>query len=156
MARQNSLEPDDAPGLRDAEEVLRRARQDEVDALEARERYRAHGLPRIDVDGPVIDRLHPDERVVDVRQSAVVSRHLPETTAPTGLPGRLYLTTRRLLLLGHEPLDVDLAEIDELAVAGERLLVTLRDATGLSIDASRPRLLRVQIAAALAAVRPGV
>ena len=44
-------------------------------------------------------------------------------------------------------------KIEELALAGERLLITLRDGTGLSIDASRPRLMRVQIAAALAAGR---
>jgi hypothetical protein len=58
-----------------------------------------------------------------------------------------------LMVVGGAPLDVELAEIDELALAGERLLVTLRDGTGLSIDASRPRLMRVQIAAALAAGR---
>ena len=45
------------------------------------------------------------------------------------------------------------SQIEELALAGERLLITLRDGTGLSIDASRPRLMRVQIAAALAAGR---
>jgi hypothetical protein len=57
------------------------------------------------------------------------------------------------MVVGHAPLDVELGGIDELALAGERLLVTLRDGTGLSIDASRPRLLRVQIAAALSAGR---
>jgi predicted acyl esterase len=69
------------------------------------------------------------------------------------LPGRLYLTTRRLTLAGRAPLDVELDEIGELALVGDRLLVTLRDGTGLSIDAWRPRLLRVQIAAARAAGR---
>ena len=39
------------------------------------------------------------------------------------------------MLVGHTPLEVELGEIDELALAGERLLVTLRDGTGLSIDA---------------------
>lgn len=140
------------PAVRDAEDILRRTQDDEREAIEARASYRTNGLPRIEVDAAILARLRDDERVVDVRPSAVVNRHRPDESLE--LPGRLYLTTRRLMLVGREPLDVELYDIDELALAGERLLVTLRDATGLSIDASRPRLLRVQIAAALAAARP--
>jgi hypothetical protein len=77
------------------------------------------------------------------------------------LSGRLYLTTTRLLLLVRStadgPIDAELAvplsDIDELAVVGERLLVSLSDGTGLTVDAGRPRLLRVQIAAARHASR---
>ncbi len=82
------------------------------------------------------------------------------------LSGRLYLTTARLVLLvrptadgqtADRPTDgelsVGLADIEELACVGERLLVSLADGTGLTIDAGRPRLLRVQIAAARAAWR---
>ncbi len=82
------------------------------------------------------------------------------------LSGRLYLTTERLVLLvrptadgktADRPTDgelsVGLADIEELACVGERLLVSLADGTGLTIDAGRPRLLRVQIAAARAASR---
>ena len=82
------------------------------------------------------------------------------------LSGRLYLTTARLLLLVRPTADgpaadgpadgeltVGLADIEELACVGERLLVSLADGTGLTIDAGRPRLLRVQIAAARAASR---
>ena len=82
------------------------------------------------------------------------------------LSGRLYLTTERLVLLvrptadgptADRPTDgelsVGLADIEELACVGERLLVSLADGTGLTIDAGRPRLLRVQIAAARAAAR---
>ena len=82
----------------------------------------------------------------------MVSRHL-RGDGTDDFPGRLYLTTQRLMVVGGAPLDVELSQIDELALAGERLLITLRDGTGLSIDASRPRLMRVQIAAALAAGR---
>ena len=140
------------PGIRDAEEILDRAREDERDAIEARARYREDGLPVLEVDEPVAARLRPGETAIDARTSAVVSRHLPGDGTDDH-PGRLYLTTQRLMVVGGAPLDVELAEIDELALAGERLLVTLRDGTGLSIDASRPRLMRVQIAAALAAGR---
>ena len=143
---------DGGPGIRDAEEILDRAREDERDAIEARSRYREDGLPVLEVDGPVTERLRPGETVMDVRTSAVVSRHL-RGDGTDDHPGRLYLTTQRLMVVGGAPLDVELAEIEELGLAGERLLVTLRDGTGLAIDASRPRLMRVQIAAALAAGR---
>jgi hypothetical protein len=39
-------------------------------------------------------------------------------------------------------------------VAGERLLVTLRDAEGVVFELDRPRLLRTEIAAAMRALRP--
>jgi len=140
------------PGIRDAEEILERARDDERDAVEARTRYRADGLPVLEVDGSVAERLRPGETVIDSRTSAVVSRHL-RGDGTDDFPGRLFVTTRRLMVVGSVQLDVELDQIDELALAGERLLVTLRDGTGMAIDASRPRLMRVQIAAALAAGR---
>ncbi len=65
-----------------------------------------------------------------MRPAAVVSRHL-RGDGTEEFPGRLYLTNRRLILDGGEPLEVELGQIEELALAGERLLVTLRDATGL-------------------------
>ena len=139
-------------GIRDAEEILTRAHEDERDAIEARRRYRVDGLPVLEVEGPVTERLRPGETVIDARTSAVVSRHL-RGDGIDDFPGRLYLTTQRMIVVGRAPLDVELTQIDELSLAGERLLVTLRDGTGLSIDASRPRLMRVQIAAALVAGR---
>jgi hypothetical protein len=143
-----ALELVGGPGIRDAEEILLRAREDERDAFEARARYRADGLPRLKVQGAIAERLRPDEAVVTVRQSALISRHL-RGDGTEQLAGRLYVTNQRLTLFGGGPLEVEVGDIVELALAGERLLVTLRDATGLSIDASRPRLLRVQIAAAV-------
>jgi hypothetical protein len=134
------------PGIRDAEEILLRIRQDEAESDEARIRYRVEGLPSIDVDAPAAERLRPGEAALDVRSSAVITRHLLGDGTDE-LAGQLVLTTHRLLVVGHAPLDVELGDIDELTLAGERLLVTLRDGTGLSINASRPRLLRVQIAA---------
>jgi hypothetical protein len=87
------------PGIRDAEEILSRAHEDERDALEARTRYRAHGLPVLEVDGPVAERLRPDETVIDARTSTVVSRHL-RGDGTDDFPGRLYLTTQRLMVVG--------------------------------------------------------
>ena len=152
MEEPQSVQLTQGPGIRDAEEILSRAHEDEREAIEARTRYRAHGLPVLEVDGAIADRRRANETVVDARTSAVVSRH-QRGDGTEDFSGRLYLTTQRLLVVGGAPLDVELGQIEELALAGERLLVTLRDGTGLSIDASRPRLMRVQIAAALAAGR---
>jgi hypothetical protein len=147
-----AVEHTEGPGIRDAEEILLRAQEDESAALEARVRYRADGLPILVVDGPVAEGLRPGENVVDVRPSTIVNRHLRDDGFEQ-LAGRLYLTNQRLMLLGRAPLEVELGEIDELGLAGEQLLIRLRDGSGLSIEAARPRLLRVQIAAALVAGR---
>jgi len=143
---------DGGPGIRDAEAILERTREDERAAFDARALYRTEGLPTIEPDAAVTHSIRPGETVVSVRTSSVVSRHL-RGDGIDDFAGRLYLTSQRLLLLGQSPLDVELDQIDELALAGERLLVTLTDGTGLSIDAVQPRLLRVQIAAALAGGR---
>ena len=78
--------------------------------------------------GTIAERLRPGETVVDVRPSAVVSRHL-RGDGTDEFAGSLYLTSQRLMLVGHAPLEVELGQIDELALAGERLLVTLPDGT---------------------------
>jgi hypothetical protein len=140
------------PGIRDAEEILERARQDERDAFDARARYRTDGLPPIEPDGQIAEHLRTGEAVFVERPSSVVSRH-QRSDGADDFAGSLYLTSERLILVGRTPFEVGLDQIDELALAGERLLVTLADGTGLSIDAARPRLLRVQIAAALTAGR---
>ena len=140
------------PGIRDAEEILDRAREDEREAFDARARYRTDGLPTIEPDGQIAEHLRAGETVFVERPSSVVSRH-QRGDGTDDFAGSLYLTSQRLMLVGHTPFEVGLDQIDELALAGERLLVTLADGTGLSIDAARPRLLRVQIAAALTAGR---
>jgi hypothetical protein len=140
------------PGIRDAEEILERAREDEREAFEARARYRTDGLPTIEPDGQIAKQLRAGEAVFVERPSSVVSRHQRGDDSDD-FAGSLYLTSQRLVLVGRAPFDVGLDQIDELALAGERLLVTLADGTGLSIDSAKPRLLRVQIAAALTAGR---
>ncbi|MFL5682817.1 MAG: hypothetical protein ACJ77O_06710, partial [Chloroflexota bacterium] len=106
----------------------------------------------IEPDDAIAASIGADESIFVVRPSSAVSRHLRGDDTED-FAGRLYLTSQRLILLGHTNVEVDLAEIDELALAGERLLITLDDGTGLSIDTDQPRLLRVQIAAALTAGR---
>lgn len=142
----------DAASVRDATEILARALDDERAAVEARDRLRQQGLPTVEVEGAVIELLAPGEAVVAVRSSVLVERHAPGEPEQI-IAGPLYLTTHRFLLLGRETLSVAVEEIRELAVAGERLLITLADHSGLSVDTSGPRVLRVEVAALLAAAR---
>ena len=167
-----------SPALRDAADIVARTRADETDAIAARERYRSEGLAAIEPDPEIGARLQQNESLVEMRPGAMVGRALlvgvggaagedgvgtasSAAHAAEKLSGRLYLTTTRLLLLvrstAEGPIDaelsVPLSDIDELAVVGERLLVSLSDGTGLTVDAGRPRLLRVQIAAARHASR---
>jgi hypothetical protein len=161
------------PALRDASEILARAAADETAAIEARERYRSEGLPAVEPDPEIALRLRAGEGVVEVRPGAMLGRARLAGSVASEDPisagdlalgqtqaGRLYLTTSRLVLLTRPSdspdvleLSVELASIEELALVGERLLVSLVDGTGLTIDAGRPRLLRVQVAAARAASR---
>ncbi len=177
-AEPQDIEPQHA-ALRDAADIVARTSADEADAIQARERYRHEGLQTIDPDPEIGARLRPNEQLIEMRPGAMVGRALlagvggaaaGEDGAGTAssaaqavvesLSGRLYLTTSRLVLLARPAdgppdaeLSVGLADIEELACVGERLLVSLADGTGLTIDAGRPRLLRVQIAAAQAATR---
>jgi hypothetical protein len=138
--------------LRDAEAIVDRTHDDEREAEDARARYREAGLPRVEADPEIASSLRAGESVVEVRHAATIARHLAGDGVQSFV-GRLYLTTARLILLGAAALHVELSEIEELALGGERLLVTLSDGTGLSIDAGAPRLLRVQVSAARAAAR---
>jgi hypothetical protein len=144
--------PTSLPGLdvavREAQAILARTQHDEREAEEARERYRSGGLTEVLPDDTVAAQLEPGEGLVAVRASASARRDgRGDDEQP--LAGPLYLTSRRLLVLGRSPLAIRLSGIEEVALAGERLLLSLRDGTGLNLGTSGPRLLRVQIAAAM-------
>jgi len=171
----------ESASLRDAADIVARTAADEADAIQARERYRSDGLPVIEADPEIGARLRDNEDLVEMRPGAMVGRALLAGVGGTAdedgvgtassaaqlavesLSGRLYLTTARLVLLARSaaggPVDAEVSvaldDIEELAIVGERLLVSLADGTGLTIDAGRPRLLRVQVAAARYASRGG-
>jgi hypothetical protein len=67
-----------------------------------------------------------------------------------GLAGDLYVTSARLVHVGRTVLEYDLGAIREAVVSAERLLLILCDGVGVAVDVARPRLLRVEIAAARA------
>jgi hypothetical protein len=150
--REPDLDASAPAALRDAAALLERAMADEEAAREARRRYRSSGIPAIEPEPEVRPHLLDGEQLLAVRTSALLEHAVP-TDGQFGSGGRLYLTTLRLLHLGQAVFGLELTQIDEQALAGERLLLRLRDGAGIALEVPEPRLLRVQIAAALAAAR---
>jgi hypothetical protein len=60
----------------------------------------------------------------------------------------------RLIFVGGVVVAFSLIDVEEADLAAEHLLLVLRDGVGLLLAVDRPRLVRVQIAAARAAARP--
>ena len=141
----------EGPALRDARAVAERAARDEADADEARERLRTSPMPVLEPDDRIGPRLEPGELVHALRTSAMLS--VPGGDRALGYGGTLYLTSKRLVHLGQVMVGVQLTDVVETSLAGERLLLTLRDGEGLTLDLDRPRLLRAEIAAAMRALR---
>jgi len=138
---------EEGPALRDAAAATARVEADEREAQAARERLRGEPLPAIPPDERIAPHLHPGELVHSLRTSAILKA--PGDDRALGYGGTLYLTSQRLAHIGQVTVNVQLGDIIETSVAGERLLITLRDAEGLILDVDRPRLLRTEIAAAM-------
>ena len=136
---------EEGPALRDAAAAAARAASDEEAAAAARDRFRIEPVPAIEADEAVRGHLEPDETVHALRRRAILSA--PGGDGALGYGGTLYLTSRRLVLLGQVEMSVKLADIDETSLAGERLLLTLRNGEGFTLDLDRPRLLRAEMAA---------
>jgi hypothetical protein len=140
----------DAAALRDAAAIAQRVHADEQAADAERARLVDGELPdlRAQVDGEL--QLTDDELVHAIRHAALLEEG--ENAMPTG--GSLYLTSRRLVHLGEASREIGLDDIEESAVALERLLLLdLTDGSDLAIEVDQPRLLRVQLAAARANAR---
>lgn len=134
---------EEGPALRDAATVAERAADDEAEADRARERFRIGPVPAIDADEVVRPHLAQGELVHALRNRAIL--RAPGGDAALGYGGTLYLTSRRLIHLGQVVMSVQLTDIVETSLAGERLLLSLRDGEGLSLDVDRPRLLRAEM-----------
>lgn len=152
---QGSTDTAGAPALRDAAAILARAQADEAAADAARERYRTQPMAALDPDARIGPLLVSGERVPAVRRSAMVDRREPALgwDEPSGLAGDLYLTSRRLVLVGRHTLSLELDEIEEAMLSGDQLLLVMRGGQGAALGVAQPRLLRVEIAAARAFAR---
>lgn len=134
------------PALRDAASAAERAEADEAAAESLRERLLEGDLDILEPDAAIAAHLAPDERLHGLRRSAILKA--PGDDRALGYGGTLYLTSRRLVHLGQVVMTVQLVDIVETSLAGERLLLSLRDGEGLSMDIDRPRTFRTEIAAA--------
>lgn len=125
-----------------------------MQADEARQRYQVEGLPTLEADDRFAALRQPDETPHAVHGSALLELGSP-SGSPTQLSGgTLYVTSRRLLHDGTQLTEVPLTGIEEMAVALERLLlIRVNDGSDLALEVEQPRLLRVQIAAAIAVAR---
>jgi hypothetical protein len=144
----------EAAGIRDARTIATRIAADEAAADAAREQYAANGVPAIEPGSAYARVARSDELLHAVRHNALLERGPANGSEPVLRGGTLYLTSRRVLHVGVETTDVPLVELEEMVVALERLvLIRLRDGSDLAVEVDQPRLLRVQIAAALVAAR---
>ena len=140
--------------VRDAQNIAERIAEDEAAADEARQAYQAGGLPAIEPDADAGAILQPEEQLHAIHASALLEEAplLDEVVQPRG--GTLYLTSERLVHTATEATEVPLPEIEEMAIALERLvLIRRRNGSDLALEVDQPRLLRVQLAAAIAAER---
>ena len=138
---------EESPALRDARAKADRVAADEADAAEARTRLREAAPPPIEPDTDIVGHLTPGESLHGLRRHAILSTPGAEHTL--GYGGSLYLTSARLVHLGQVMISVKLSDIVETALAGERLLLSLRDGEGMTLDLDRPRLFRAELAAAM-------
>jgi hypothetical protein len=131
-----------------------RAAADEAAADQARLGLHLRNTVRPDPDDLIRPVMGPDEELVAVRRSALMQvSSSPELPVASPVVVDVYVTSRRLVLLGPETLAIDLATVDEAVVSRDRLLLVLCDGVGLALEVDWPRLLRVEIAAARAARR---
>jgi hypothetical protein len=136
---------EEGPALRDAGTIAERAAADEIAANQARDRFLVSAVPVIEADEAIAPHLLPGEQTHALRRHAIL--RAPGDDRALGYGGTLYLTSRRLVHLGQVIVAVQLTDIVETSLAGERLLLTLRDGEGLALDVDRPRLLRAKLAA---------
>ena len=142
---------EEGPALRDAVAATERAAADEREAEAIRERLRSSGPTEIEADGVIGQHLLPGERVHALRRSAILRE--PGAHDGLGYGGTLYLTSERVVHLGQVAMSIQLIHIVETSVAGERLLLSLHNGEGLSVDCARPRSFRAELADAVRRAR---
>src|SRR5512147_2549274 len=149
----HDVDSSDSPLTATVEPGLLSPETDEEAASQARLHYKEHGMEALVPDERIRRRLLPNERVLAIRRGAGLDRRKPSIEAGSIVSncGDLYLTSERLVHVGNHVITLDLDQIDDAALAGERLLLLLRDGVGVALSVDRPRLFRVQIAAARAA-----
>jgi hypothetical protein len=128
-------------------------RTDDEDAGHARRRYRSHGIEPLEPDPCIGPLLEPGEDVLARHQGVVLDRRQLSTRddPSSPMPGDLYVTSSRLVHVGRRVVTIELDDVEDAALVGDRVLLITRGGIGVTLEGDRPRLLRVQMAAARAA-----
>ena len=143
-SEQTEVSTEEGPALRDAAQAAARAAEDEAAAAAARDGFRISPIQPIEADDAIRPHLAEGERLHALRRHAILRP--PGGDGALGYGGTLYLTSRRLIHLGQVVLSVNVTDIVESSMAGERILLTLREGEGMSLDVDLPRLLRAEMA----------
>jgi hypothetical protein len=123
------------------------------DALRPAVRFLDGTLPLVTSDERFETLRWPDELLHAVHPETRLRADASGVTEADGR-GTLYVSSHRLVHAGQSVTEAALAAIEEMAVALDRLLlIRLTDGSDLAVEIDRPRLLRAQIATALAAAR---
>lgn len=149
----DAAQPVGSPTRPDREARNRGAARDEDAADAARGRYRELGVEPIEPEERIRTLLAPGEELLAVRRRVVLDRPRSSADGQDADPvaGDLYVTSARLVHVGARVLSFDLDDIEDAELAGERVLMLLRDGVGIALQTEGPRLLRVQVASARAA-----
>lgn len=142
---------EEGPALRDAREAAERVLVDEAAATARRAALQRGPMPARDPDARIGPLLQGGELVHDLREHAILKA--PGDDRALGYGGSLYLTSRRLVHIGQVVVTMQLTNIVETSLAGERLLLTLRDGEGFATELDRPREFRVGLAWAIREAR---
>lgn len=97
--------------------------------------------------------LRKEERVLARREHAELARVGLDGMSSDAVSGELYLTDQRLVHLDGEPRSIELDDIVEIGLAGNRLLLTLRGLLGAIIDTDSPAEFRAAVADSISAQR---
>ena len=135
--------------------MVESANADRAASDRARTRYRCASMASIEPDAAIAPLLCPGERLHTLRRGVMFELREPQggSSVDNCGAGDLYLTSRRLVVLSRPQLGVELGWIQEIGLAGDRLLLTLADGSGVCLVTTGPRLLRVEISAARERVR---
>jgi hypothetical protein len=123
--------------------------QDAAAATVARARFRAEGPDTLPADPRIARLMVQGELLVAKRGEVAVDRR--QASLRDRPVGDLYVTSERLILVGSSAITIALEDIEDAALIGDCVLLMLTGGAAIAIEADRPRLLRVQIAAARAA-----
>jgi hypothetical protein len=135
--------------------MVESANADRTASDRARSRLRRASMAAIEPDAAITPLLCPGELVHAMRRGVMFELREPQDESSVNRcgAGDLYLTSRRLVVISHPLLGVELEWIREIGLAGDRLFLTLGDGSGVCLVVTGPRLLRVEISAARERVR---